>query len=78
MHLSEKSMEEMPLPVFKKLVKLHLRKSAFISLEELKDGHNKVKENKYEHFNSPQEYNTTMLAVLPQMFSGLGAACTDI
>ena len=59
MHISEKLIEEMPLPVFKKLVKSYVRNSAFKYLEGLKDSHNKVKENKYKHFSSPQEYITS-------------------
>ena len=50
----------MPVQDFKKLVKQMVRKSAFSHLEELKDSHTKVNENKYTHFNSPQEYITNM------------------
>ena len=60
MNLSEKNIEDMPVLEFKKLVKLMVRKSAFKYLEDLKDGHNKVKENKYAQFTSPQEYITSM------------------
>ena len=57
--MSEQLIEEMPLPVFKKLVKTHVRISAFKYLEGLKNSHNKVKENKYKHFSSLQEYITS-------------------
>ena len=60
MNLSEKNIEDMPVLEFKKLVKLMVRKSAFKYLEDLKDGHNKVKENKFAQFTSPQEYITSM------------------
>ena len=48
MHMSENE--------YKTLVKKSVRNAAFCELEAQKENHSKVRDNKYEHFERPQQY----------------------
>ena len=61
LHLSDNEIANMDCLGFKKLVKRSVRNAAFKDLETLKESHEKVKKNKYNNLNKPQEYISSNL-----------------
>ena len=56
LQLSESEIASMPVDKFKEIIKTKVRKAAFEELENMKNSHEKVKENKYKNLKRPQEY----------------------
>ena len=56
LHMSDENVAQMPVYEYKKLIKSKFHDTAFNELEELKEGHSKVRDNYYSDFKNIQPY----------------------
>ena len=57
-HMTDDQIEKMSEKDYKKLIKYKTREAAFVYLQTLKEGHDKVMNNVYQNMNNPQPYIT--------------------